>query len=592
MLNKNKLIPVEVYTFREMIEKGFVYADKTDLLHRLITNENLKKSFFLSRPRRFGKTMLLDTVAEIFNGDKEIFKDLKICQTDYDFKKHPVIRFNMNLPSRTPKQLEKELVECLKSLADLEKLNLRINSYVTGLSDLIHAVCDKYQEKVVILIDEYDDPVSSKLNKLDLAEEISSVLRTFYSGFKTCGPMLRFAFVTGVTRYALMGISTGFNQLTDITLDPSYATICGFTLDEMDLYFSERYPRILKILKEKGYISTKLWSTYAPSESEESLDYEDFHEQAVRPESDLITVEDLKNEILNWYDGYSWDGKNYVLNPISILKFFEEADFARYWSKTSASKNIIIKLLEKIPFEFTEDKLKFVPLDDISAEDVGDHKPIPLFFQTGYLTVDKITKKDGELYYSFKVPNLEIKKQYYGMLNNALFQKLSGDSDGFQLIKELKKSLFKKDGKALSGILSAYFAGLPPVLQSKYSDPGLISLGSKLNYNEHFFHQLLWSLFWAVTQKTRAEEPGALGTPDLVVPLNKTTIIVIEIKYSKTADEEDLDKDLNKLATKALEVIKKKKYGESYKLPWNNVITIGVGVCGRGDVLALFGESD
>ncbi|MDR2198587.1 MAG: ATP-binding protein [Deltaproteobacteria bacterium] len=585
-----KKLPIEVSDFKSVIEKNFVYADKTDLLYNLITYRDNVKSFFLSRPRRFGKSLLLDTLSEIFNGDRNLFKGLKIDDTDYDFQKYPVLIFNMNVSSDSPETLKLAIVDSLRLMLKKENLKLESTTPTAALQELLEGVYHKYKKNIVVLIDEYDDAVSSNIDNEILAKENSKILRTFYSGFKTYNRIMRFAFVTGVTRYAMMGISAGFNYLTDITLKPEYSTICGFTPEELDLNFSERYPLVLNTLNEKGYLSTKLWSSYISPKLVQSQDKANIDDQAVRIWSDLKTVEDLKTEILNWYDGYSWDGKNYVLNPVAVMKFFHEAAFEHYWEKTNPSTNIITKLLKTTPFEFTMDKLQSVLQRDILDTEVGELKPVPLFFQTGYLTVNNVTCNDGEYLYSFKVPNLELKKHFYSMLNNAIFKRLTEDNDKIQIMSELKKALFSKDGETLTGIMSAYFAGMPPVLQSRLIIDDC-SLEAKPNYNEHFFHQLLWSLFWSINPKTRAEEPGATGTPDLIVPLNDTSIAVIEIKYDKTTNTEEANTILNKLAIKALDAIKKKKYGENYKLPWNNVISIGVGVCGRGDVLALFGDT-
>ncbi|MDR0548432.1 MAG: AAA family ATPase, partial [Deltaproteobacteria bacterium] len=258
-----KKIPIGVENFQQIINGDFVFADKTDLIQDLVT-EGL--SYFLSRPRRFGKTLLLRTIESLFSGPvdpdnpKGLFADLKIGKHDkegkpeWDFtQKNPTLYLYMARTSDSPQSLEEALQNMLRARAKLENKGVAVEDQITFnysdsggmLADLIEGLARKYNARVVLLIDEYDAPVSDNIGDLDLAKANQNVLKSFYSQLKPCGEYLRFTLVTGVTRYAFMGLSTGLNHLKDLTFDANYAAICGFTYDELDSLFGERMALVL-----------------------------------------------------------------------------------------------------------------------------------------------------------------------------------------------------------------------------------------------------------------------------------------------------------------------------------------------------------
>ncbi|MDR1871284.1 MAG: AAA family ATPase, partial [Deltaproteobacteria bacterium] len=216
-----KKISTSATSFRKLINEDYVYVDKTGLLRELL--EGSSRNMFLSRPRRFGKSLLLDTILEIFSGDQDLFKGLQIEQSGYDFPKYPVLKMDMSLFSASPEELKLSLMTMLKDLA--KKENLILDSPLPGsaLKELIEKTRDVYNKDVVVLIDEYDYPVSSKIDNKSLAKGNSAILVDFYASLKSANGLLRFALLTGATRYAMMGISSGLNNLTDITFDKKYA---------------------------------------------------------------------------------------------------------------------------------------------------------------------------------------------------------------------------------------------------------------------------------------------------------------------------------------------------------------------------------
>ncbi|MDR1871110.1 MAG: AAA family ATPase, partial [Deltaproteobacteria bacterium] len=371
-----KKLTTSLTSFRKLIEGDYVYVDKTGLLRELILGPHI--NMFLTRPRGFGKSLVLDTLAEIFSGDASLFEGLQIQKLGYDFPKHPVLRLDMaRLSGSSPEKLQMELLETLNSLAGKENLILDSPFPGSALRELIELARDKYQKDVVVLIDDYDDPVSSALPDKILAKKNTKVMANFYAGLKSVSSLLRCALVTGATCYEMTGISSGLNHLYDLSFDDKYAAICGFTPEEMDHYFSERYPAILQTLSKDNYLATTKSGMQV-----------------------LSTTAALKKEILNWYDGYSWDGLTKVLNPISIINFLDTHTFKRFWKLTGASENLLMNVFENSSFELTFDKLEGVPLDDLLAKLIpGQVKAVPFLFQTGYLTVDKKYYKNYEEYF-------------------------------------------------------------------------------------------------------------------------------------------------------------------------------------------------
>ncbi|MDR2199693.1 MAG: ATP-binding protein [Deltaproteobacteria bacterium] len=574
--------PRDTSSFKDIIEDGYVYVDKTDFLYKILTGDD--KNFFLSRPRRFGKSLFLDTIDEIFQGDENNFKDLKIGKMGYDFKKHPVLKFDMNLASGSPKELKTSILGMLRSMAEDKKVKLQSTSYDITLSDLIKYVYNKYEEKVVILIDEYDDPVSSHAENLTLAKKNAEVLRTFYSRFKSSNNIIRLAFVTGVTRYAMMGISTGFNHLVDLTLNKDYAAICGFTHHEMDLYFGHLYPKVLEtVVNSVQYKQSRLL------EKNKSVDFGGVPLSGDPTVSALNTEADLRDEILRWYDGYTWDGVTKVLNPVSLLYFFKTRSFDTFWNYSGDAESFLKNIFKSSPLSFTKDMLARVPKRDLTTVKVDELKPIPLLFQTGYLTVEKILGGKHEVPYSFKVPNHEIYGDYVRLLAKAVSNETINDINKEILI--LQNSISDHDSESLSQLFESHYSQLSAEQHARYGNETDLRLKEKLT--EFFYSDIIFLyLRTLIGKKVKADEPGIYGNPDLTLQLSDHDYAIIEIKYAAGTGRPDASEVLNNLAKKALDAIKNKKYGVQYRKKGDRVTSIGMGIFGRGKVKIIFGNDE
>jgi hypothetical protein len=346
-----KNLPGETQTFSDIIGGEMLYVDKTEYIHLLITS---RKTCFLSRPRRFGKSLLLDTIGEVFSGNRELFKCLYIGSNGYDFPIHPVIRLSMtDFASSSPEHLINSIISYLKTIADIEEVvikgeaYLQSDDYLAYLRGLVRSLFDKYKKrseeskdpskkyepKVVILIDEYDAPITNHIGDLNLAKANRTVLHDFYASLKNLDAFLRFVFVTGISRLALTSMDSGANNLKDISLKPEYSGICGFTKEELDLHFGDRMEATLEALIKRGYFTKGTGKSI------------------------------LRDEIIDWYDGYNWGAGPEVMSPYSILNFFDEKKFSNYWFDFGRPTHLT-ELVRSKPLDYLQPKL-----DDYLADD-------------------------------------------------------------------------------------------------------------------------------------------------------------------------------------------------------------------------------
>ncbi|MDR1036654.1 MAG: AAA family ATPase, partial [Deltaproteobacteria bacterium] len=343
--------------FREIIQGNFIYADKTGYIYDILNSQ--PTSFcFLSRPRRFGKTLLLNTLAELFQGDRELFRGLLIDKKGYKFERHPVVKFNMAYSKMSSKdELISRISNSLLKMARKEGIDFIEDAYGEMLGELLEGLSIKYGTKVVVLIDEYDAPLTRNILKQDIAEDIREVLHNFYTSLKTNTDYIRLAFVTGITRFAMTELDSGPNNFYDISLVPEFGGICGFTKSEMRTLFNDRFADTLTALKGKGKIPLN------------------------------ASIDDLKLMIEDYYDGYNWLGEENVLNPYSLLRFFTLNEFDMYWP-LSGQPSHLSALVRQNPLAFILPKLDAYPAIETRKAELRTLKPVPVLFNSGYLTID------------------------------------------------------------------------------------------------------------------------------------------------------------------------------------------------------------
>ena len=358
MGSPKRKLPIGIQTFRTIREEGHYYADKTAHVERLIEQGT---HYFLSRPRRFGKSLLLDTIKELFEGSEELFRGLAI-HGRWDFgTRHPVVRLDFAGDFRTPERLEGVTQALLDGVERRLGVTPRHDTSDNRLRHIIEELHERGGQRVVVLIDEYDKPILDTLGDPEVARANRDFLRGLYGVLKSCDAHIRFTLLTGVSKFSKVNLFSGLNNLEDITLDPRFATICGYTEDDLDTVFA--------------------------------------------PEFDGLDREQIRE----WYKGYNWDDGERVYNPFDILLLFDSRKFRAWWFETGTPTFLVDTLGRHGVNAFALDGMV---ADDalLSSFDVEEIAPEALLFQTGYLTIEEASSEDGEVFYRLGYPNREVRQ--------------------------------------------------------------------------------------------------------------------------------------------------------------------------------------
>lgn len=506
-----------ISSLSEIRKLGALYVDKTERIYDLITGKN--RRLFLSRPRRFGKTLLVDTLSEIFQGSRNLFKGLSIYDKNYDWKPYPLIKLSLlNICDKTPEKLNANLIELIKTTARISKYNVvwRDSQQASKtLEDLFLYFIERNQQ-VVVLIDEYDYPLISNLSLptntlLDLLE----VLRSFYSTLKLYSSSLHFLFLTGVTRIAYTSIFSGLNDLYDISFDSNFTDLLGYTQKELESNFSK------------------------PIESLASLN--------------KMSQDSFLEKVKKWYDGYRFsESKLSVYNPSDINLFFQGKKFTTYWIDTG-TPTFLVNVLSRInKFDITEylatpKDLPFfkgiLKLDQLTEK----NNMLRLLYQSGYLTIVGETP-DGRYYLGF--PNTEVDISFNAYLAESIWNK---DYDYFADYKDVALSL-------VEGRIVDFISGVSSLFNS-------ISKTSQ-KYHENTV-EIVISLILKMTGKCKISNQlkSGEGITDIVVQTD-STIYIIELKMDSKASD-------------CLSQIKNKNYPALFKADkqYQKLPIVGIGLC-------------
>ena len=549
-----KKLPVGIQSFRKIIEGGYVYVDKTQHIYNLI---NGSSHCFLSRPRRFGKSLLLDTIGEVFSGEKELFKGLWIYNSGYDFARHPVVKLDMsNISNENPQMLKAALLYELRMAMEDEGIDAATDDDPSSVfKRLIKDLHKKHGKRVVVLIDEYDKPILDHIEDVKTADANKQVLKGFYGILKSMDPHLRSTFVTGVSKFTKTSIFSGLNNLNDITMAEKYSSICGVPVESLDEYFGEY---IENISARKGF---KQYGS-------------------------------IKDEILAWYDGYSWDGKTKLLNPHSLLSFFEQGRFYGFWY-ASGTPRFLLDLIKKQPEsytnvrkpEITEYMLDSVEIDQIAIE--------PLLFQTGYLTVKKMLETPATVdtvdtvdtvataatvatvatvatpVYQLGMPNFEVREAFNVHVLSALTD--NDDVRTGQMRLDVNRALQAGGLQNMLEILRGFFASIP--------------------YNLHvdleaYYHSIFYAFMSALGFDMDVEVSVSKGRVDAVLGLGDK-VYVMEFKYKKcppNASPEEKRVLFGKALDEAMDQITSRNYSAKYKGSGKTVYHAAFAFLGRGDI--------
>jgi hypothetical protein len=462
-----KKLPLGIQTFSEIVD-GYIYVDKSDIAYDIICEY---KYTFLSRPRRFGKSLFVDTLKNIFEANRELFVGLAI-EDRYDWSvKYPVISINFakaRIENRS--ELDEDIIRTLKE--NQQRLGIECeeqNSVAGCFRELIIKANQKYNQKVVILVDEYDKPILDNIDNKDIAKEIRNTLVNFYSVIKASDEFLRFAFLTGVSKFAKTSLFSGLNNITDITLNPKYGNICGYSQNDIDTTFKE-------YLKDVDLIKLK-----------------------------------------EWYNGYSFL-KDKMYNPFDILQFISNNRvFKNYWFETG-TPSFLVELIKKENYFLPQLANLKVGEELLNSFDIENIKLEVVLFQAGYLTINKVTeKRRGGLEYHLKLPNKEVKQSLYDYIIYYLF---NSDTLKSQISQDdMYDALVDKDMKLFEKSLKSMFASIP---YNNYTNNNI------QNY-EGFYATVVYVYLQSLGLDIIGEDVTNKGRIDLTIKL-KDTIYIIEFK--------------------------------------------------------------
>jgi hypothetical protein len=359
-------LPIGIQDFEKLISNGYTYVDKTALIYKLAS---LHDPYFLSRPRRFGKSLLLSTLYALFSGKRHLFKGLWIENSDWDWKEYPIIRLDMSaINNRTPEMFERALIHALNKIASEYGIILTEETSSDYLSELIKQLALATGQKVVVLIDEYDKPLIDNIDNLSIAIENRRILQHFYTILKSQDEYLRFIFLTGVTKFSKISVFSGLNNLNDLTMSNDYSALLGYTYAELSHYFAEE---IEEVARANG-----------------------------------LLINDCYARIREWYNGYKFSGNGeLVFNPFSTLKLINSRQFAAHWFETG-TPTFLIKLIQDREFDLIDLERYEISDSGFSSFEIDELITIPLLYQTGYLTIKEYDPTFNR--YRLGYPNREV----------------------------------------------------------------------------------------------------------------------------------------------------------------------------------------
>ena len=502
--------PIGIQSFDQLIEDGYVYIDKTDMVYSLATEG---KIYFLSRPRRFGKSLLVSTLKNYFLGRKELFKGLKIDALEKDWKVYPVFHVDFNGSNFTKQGiLENRLGSYI---SDWEKqYALDSGSIETDLGNrfmkVLKAAHEQSGRRAVVLVDEYDKPILDVLDvDKNLEEEHRNILKAFYSVFKGADEHLQFVFLTGVTKFSQVSVFSGFNQPFDISMHGKYETLCGISQEELEATFREPMEAMSKVYG--------------------------------------CTYEDMKVMLKAQYDGYHFSkSMTDVYNPFSLLNAFATLDISDYWFK-SGTPTYLIRLLMH-----TDENMNEITGKYYSAEEFIDYKanieqPLPMIYQSGYLTIKDFDLRRNVFLLDF--PNNEVKKGFLTLVAGSYFNTRES------IYSWIRQAVFQLEDGKLDDFrtgLTAFLASIPYTMRRKENE----------RERERYFHYTFYLILRLISVYTvYTEKVQSHGRVDCIVE-TPDFVYIFEFKLDGTADE-------------ALQQIQEKGYAREYESDGRTLYRIG-----------------
>lgn len=476
-MTKLKSYPIGIQTFEEIINKNFLYVDKTEYVYRMTHSDG--KYFFLSRPRRFGKSLLTSTFNSYFAGRKELFKGLFIEKLEKDWVEYPVLHFDMSGGKHMGKaQLERYLAYVLEKQEEKFGLTSHLTDANTRLTDLIISACKITGKQVVVLIDEYDAPLLDVVHDDENLSELRNVMRNFYSPLKTCEPYLRFVFLTGITKFSQMSIFSELNNITNISMRDDYAGVCGITKDEL----------VAQMSVDVDSLAEKLGKTR----------------------------EDTLEKLVEYYDGYHFSANSpSVFNPFSLLSAMSAGRLDYYWF-ASGTPTYLINMLDK--FHVMPSEIGGGEADKSEFDAPTERMPsiMPLLYQSGYITI-KSYDSETDLYL-LDIPNKEIRVGLYRCLLPHYIG--SNTVKGTTTIAKMSAQIRRDDIDGAMRMLQTYLATVPYCVGAD---------------TEGHYQQMMYVIFSILDNYVDVEIRTPNGRVDLVLR-TPTRLYLFELKMNKNAD--------------------------------------------------------
>lgn len=470
--------PVGIQSFEKLRELNYLYIDKTEQMYRLIQMGN---PFFLSRPRRFGKSLLLSTLEAYFQGKKELFKGLFIDTVEKDWKQYPVLHLDLNAENYDSKESLHNMLE--RQLQGWEEIYETGGEGITQsgrFTTVIRKAYEKTGLRVVVLVDEYDKPLLRSLHNEKLQQEFREILTAFYTVLNSADQWIQFVFITGVTKFAQMGIFSNLNLLVDISLDPRFADLCGLTAREIEDNFGPELDRLA--------------------------------------DANKLTREEATTELARMYNGYHFSHGNMIgiFNPFSVLNALSASNFGSYWF-SSGTPTFLVEMLKKTNFDLRQLDGIEVSAFSLSDDRADVNNPVPMIYQSGYLTI-KGYDEEFKIY-TLCYPNEEVK---YGFLNfvTPFYSPVDQNQTSFYIGRFIT-DLRKGNTESFLTRLRAFFADFPYELSDR---------------TERHYQVVFYLVFKLMGQYTETEIRSARGRADAVV---KTPgyIYVFEFKLNGSAQE-------------------------------------------------------
>ena len=518
MATKRKY-PVGIQSFEGLRKDGYVYVDKTPLIYKMITEG---KPYFLSRPRRFGKSLLVSTLAAVFEGRRELFEafttkdgieqpQLFIATTDWEWEKYPVIRFDFSASNLTSIERLDNLID--STLADYEKrydITPAKNDVSLRMTAIIRTAHEQTGRRVVVLCDEYDNMMLHCLGDADMQTTVRQRFQDVFGPLKAEDEHLQFVFITGISKFSQIGIFSKLNNLENISMQINYEQICGISEEELT---TQLRPDIELLAQTRGE-----------------------------------TYDETLAELKRMYDGYHFSKRmTDMYNPFSMVKALKSGEIEKYWFD-SATPSALIDMLRQMP------PLEISDVDGVTCESETFNQsfdsyaaPLPVLYQSGYLTIKNYIKEDDIFILGF--PNSEVRTGFAGSLYRYVTNTTADNRERSTLTVAYKAFRRTDDLPAFIEAIKAFFASIPYQWE-------------KDNKNEHYYHALLYTLLTSFGADLRAEEPTAKGQSDLTL-LMPRGIYVMEIKYDHTAQE-------------TLDQISRKGYTDKYALDGRPITKVGI----------------